>query len=495
MLIPVPDLIKKFNIQINGVLHLGAHQAEEAGEYQKAGATKVIWIEGNPELIPVLETELKKYPNHKVYNVLVSDKEGEEVSFNVTNNFQSSSILDLGTHKSHFPGVKVHHVLKLKTNRLDNYFSKNNIDLNGINFLNIDLQGAELLAIKGLGEKLKQFNYIYTEVNVGSVYVGCATLYELDKYMHTQGFYRTALSLTKWQWGDALYERKEVSSVQKNLNLLADISYQVYYNTLSLFTRTKQTFKNIFYKLRRVASKIKHGNRVADTNYQVDPAKNGELLLMSKIISSHSNKFVAFDVGANMGLYTNLLLKELENQKFSDYELHLFEPQKKCYDHLKELYRENNKIKVNHFALSDVNGVAFINADFSGSSSASLFERKEIELGNKEEINLKKLGDYIKENKIEKVDLLKIDTEGNEKKVILGGAEEVNPNKIKTIQFEYGGTYLDAGITLAEVVQLLLNKNYYVGKLTGNGIEYKPDLGDFIEDYAYSNYIASNVKL
>ncbi|MBK6835122.1 MAG: FkbM family methyltransferase [Bacteroidetes bacterium] len=100
----------------------------------------------------------------------------------------------------------------------------------------------------------------------------------------------------------------------------------------------------------------------------------------------------------------------------------------------------------------------------------------------------------MKENKIEKVDLLKIDTEGNEKKVLVGSEDFINPSIIKSVQFEYGGTYLDAGITLAEVVQLLMEKKYFVGKLFADHIKYEADLGNFVEDYAYGNFVASDKK-
>jgi FkbM family methyltransferase len=482
MLIPVKQLIEKYGIKISGVLHLGAHQAEEAPDYRDAGASKVIWIEGNPELMPVLTEELKKFPGQVAYNVLVSDKDGDEVEFKVANNFQSSSIFDLGTHKEHHPGISVHHILKLKTHRLDHYFEKNNISLDGCNFLNIDLQGAELLALRGLGSKLNDIDYIYTEINVGEVYVGCATLYQLDKFLAEKGFHRVDLRLTKWQWGDAFYVKKKVSGFESLSNQYGALYYQFIYNISS-------TARKIYQRLRWLPGKIYRKIKPA-TVVTVAPSENGESYFAERVFSVNNAKPVIFDVGANQGEYTRMIVEILEKKGIHDFEIHMFEPQPACYDSLKSKFADDNRFIVNPFGLSDRDGQAEIHFDFSGSSSASLFERKEIQLDKKVMVDLKRLDGYLKEKNLRVVHLLKIDTEGNEKLVLSGTGDLLRPDTIQAVQFEYGGTYLDAGVTLAEVAQLLMNRGYKVGKLFPKSVQFKDALGDFQEDYAYANYVA-----
>ncbi len=482
MLIPVEQLIQKFNITIKGVLHLGAHQAEEAPQYAKAAAKHVVWVEGNPELMPVLNEELKKYPGQVAYNVLVSDRDGDEVEFKIANNFQSSSILELGTHKDHHPEISVHHTLKLKTHRLDHYFEKNNVSLDDCNFLNIDLQGAELMALKGLGERLNVIDYIYTEINVGEVYVGCATLYQLDTFLAAKGFHRVALELTKWQWGDAFYMRQQASKMSVFANQSGALFYQVKYNLSSWGKRWYQ-------RLRWLPGKVLRKLRppvVVDVN----PAENGEAYFMETHIHNHVARPVIFDVGANLGEYTAMALNVLAKKGINDYELHLFEPQTTCLEKLRARFDNNKNIRINPFGLSDSNGEAEIHFDFSGSSSASMYDRKEVQLDQKTTIQLRRLEDYMIENNVKRIDLLKIDTEGNEKRVLTGGGDQLNPEMIKAVQFEYGGTYLDAGITLAEIAQMMMNKNYRVGKLESRGIAFQDHLGDFKEDYQYANYVA-----
>lgn len=251
MYINLQDLVEKYNIKIKSVLHLGAHQAEEAVSYQKVGASRVIWVEGNPELIPFLENELKKYINQFVYNILVSDTDEQKINFNITNNLQSSSILELGTHKKHHPNVIIDHTLALKTYRLDTFFTKNKINISDCNFLNIDLQGAEMLALKGLGDYLQHFDYIYTEINIGKVYKNCPVLHELDEYLHQRGFLRVETYLTPWQWGDAFYIRRTSTSLQKKKNLFYALYVQYIYKLKNIISKP--------YKfLRKILSIVKH---------------------------------------------------------------------------------------------------------------------------------------------------------------------------------------------------------------------------------------------
>jgi hypothetical protein len=74
------------------------------------------------------------------------------------------------------------------------------------NFLNLDIQGAELKALKGMETYLGDVEYIYTEVNCDSVYLNCAQVTELDEYLAKWGFTRVETSWCEnYKWGDALY--------------------------------------------------------------------------------------------------------------------------------------------------------------------------------------------------------------------------------------------------------------------------------------------------
>ena len=102
MLIPLHALVKKYNIKFKGVLHVGAHECEELNDYERYIArNKILWIEA---LLPKVQISKDRYPNVLIEHAIVSDVV-ETVKFNVSNNGQSSSILDFGLHSTFHPHV------------------------------------------------------------------------------------------------------------------------------------------------------------------------------------------------------------------------------------------------------------------------------------------------------------------------------------------------------------------------------------------------------
>jgi len=81
--------------------------------------------------------------------------------------------------------------------------------LNKINFLNIDIQGAELLALQGLTEHLDSIESIYIEINDSEVYKNCAQTNEIDEFLIQFNFERKEKYLySDHPWGDAFYIKK-----------------------------------------------------------------------------------------------------------------------------------------------------------------------------------------------------------------------------------------------------------------------------------------------
>ena len=202
------NLIK--NTSESGVVHIGAHLGEECEDYVRCGFKKIIWIEANKTLLKELFDKTNKICSpakvkQSFFSAVVSDTDNEEVNFNITNNGQSSSILELGTHLQHHPHVQVSEVRKLKTIKFKTIVENNKLNLENYWFLNLDIQGAELKALKGFEDLLLNFSAIYTEVNDEEVYKGCCTTTQLDEYLKDFGFKRIKTKMTEFKWGDALY--------------------------------------------------------------------------------------------------------------------------------------------------------------------------------------------------------------------------------------------------------------------------------------------------
>jgi FkbM family methyltransferase len=215
MLISLDELVKKYEIVFTGILHIGAHECEEIVYYDKYIDRKnVLWIDAIAEKV---EYSKIKHQGILIEHAAVSDFE-ENVTFNITNNYQSSSILELNKHSLYYPDITVMKKVNMTTTVTRDILKKYP-DIK-FNFINLDIQGAELKALKGMEEYLNDVDYIYTEVNTAYLYKGCALLNEIDEYLAKFGFVRKELSMTGAEWGDAFYVKKKDNCevlLQKNV--------------------------------------------------------------------------------------------------------------------------------------------------------------------------------------------------------------------------------------------------------------------------------------
>ena len=208
MLIKFNDILNKYG-KPRGIIHIGAHLMEERNDYLSNGLKNTIWVEANPKVYDKIEFINFENSEERVFNFAISDIDNESVKLNVTNNGQSSSILELEKHKIHHPTIHVSEILYVTTKRMYTLIHECNIDINRYDFLNIDVQGAELLVLKGFGDLLNGIKYIYTEINTNSLYKDCALVSEIDEYLEKYGFKRVETSMTQFEWGDALYIKQK----------------------------------------------------------------------------------------------------------------------------------------------------------------------------------------------------------------------------------------------------------------------------------------------
>lgn len=205
MLIDLHALCNKYSFVPEGVIHIGAHLGEESDKYQSLNIDNVVWVEANPELCFQLLTKFQNLKNNIVINALISDTDGEKVKFYITNNGESSSMLELDKHKHHHPHIHVTKEIILTTNRVETIVENFSLKMDKYDFLNLDVQGAELMVLKGFGELIRNLSFIYTEVNTASIYKNCAMISELDEYLLPFGFKRMETHMTEYEWGDAFY--------------------------------------------------------------------------------------------------------------------------------------------------------------------------------------------------------------------------------------------------------------------------------------------------
>jgi hypothetical protein len=199
----INNILLSNNINIIGGFHLGAHDCEELGFYSELGLKpeEIIWIDAIHA--KVTEAINRNIPN--VYNALITDCDDADVIFNVSNNVQSSSVLELGTHEQEHPDVVYVDKICMKSITVDSFFERNNIDASKYNFWNFDIQGAELMALKGAIKSIQYAKALYLEVNDRELYKNCGLISDIDAFLSQYKFKRVLTHISKHGWGDALY--------------------------------------------------------------------------------------------------------------------------------------------------------------------------------------------------------------------------------------------------------------------------------------------------
>lgn len=209
MVITLENIVKKYDLHINGVLHIGAHFGQEYVDYKKQGIKNMIFFEPVKSTFEKLKEHLTKFtpPDDylvgvEVYNTALGNETGTKKMFIETRNQgQSSSLLKPDLHLKYSPTITFDTTEEVAIDKLDNI----SFDRSIFNMINIDVQGYELEVFKGSIKTLKTIDIIYSEVNFEELYTGCVHVEDLDAFLKKFGFIRIFTQLAHKSWGDALY--------------------------------------------------------------------------------------------------------------------------------------------------------------------------------------------------------------------------------------------------------------------------------------------------
>lgn len=214
----------------------------------------------------------------------------------------------------------------------------------------------------------------------------------------------------------------------------------------------------------------------------------GEIFFLRNLFNN--NKFeIIFDVGANIGDYS------IQVRRLAPYStIYAFEPHPYSFEKLLKISEELN-IKAYNLGCGKNNEKLeiFDCIDNDGSTGASLF-RESIEfLRNrksiKHNVEVIKLDDFVLKMKIELIDLLKIDVEGNELNVIKGAQKIIKDNRVNVIQFEFNDINVISRVFFKDFYDILDKYDFY--RMLPNGLipmdKYNPITHEI---FAFQNIIA-----
>lgn len=232
-----------------------------------------------------------------------------------------------------------------------------------------------------------------------------------------------------------------------------------------------------------------HANKEFAEN-RSDFTTNGELWLLKTILPELKT---VFDVGSHVGKWASQLL-----QLNPRIDLHCFEPSKNTFQIIQEKDFGKNVI-CNNFGLGSDNArkTLFVYGDLSEGNSLYLRRGLEKIVGAElqaetEQVEIRTLDSYCSEKNIKGIDFLKIDVEGNELDVIKGGKEYFKCERVKIVQFEYGGSYIDSRILLKDFFDFFDGMDYSIFLLYPTQVYRVPGYDQRLENFQYKNFLIVN---
>lgn len=214
MLLDFEKIKEKYNMNIAGVIHVGAHHGQEHTRYISAGIKRVVYFEPVEKVFEILANNIKNiHENNSIdciatlYNIALGNENKEvEMNIEVNDKYGCSSVLEPSSNYSHIPFLK-NKIVSMR--RLDD------INLEGsFNFLNIDVQGYELEVLRGSSNTLKSVDYIMCEINRVTPskkldYKNASLIEDVSEFLSEYGFKLVEENWAGVSWGDGFFIKQK----------------------------------------------------------------------------------------------------------------------------------------------------------------------------------------------------------------------------------------------------------------------------------------------
>jgi FkbM family methyltransferase len=156
---------------------------------------------------------------------------------------------------------------------------------------------------------------------------------------------------------------------------------------------------------------------------------------------------LVFDIGGYKGDFANAIFDKYACN------IYIFEPVKIYYEEIKNKFKDNNKIKVFNFGLSDNNSKMQISVLESASSVYNQNSEK------KETIELKSIMGFIRQHEINKIDLFKVNVEGGEFDILPALIENGYQSNIIDFQIQFH-TFVENSVQKRKKIRESLSKTH-----------------------------------
>jgi FkbM family methyltransferase len=193
------SFLKNENIDHNKeliIFDIGSRDCMHAVKFSQVFPNaKIFSFECNTNTLPICKNNIELYPNITLIDKAVNDfngvcdfypidQEKTITTWKDGNPGASSMFLSNGNYNS--IETYVQNKIQVECIRMDKMMKAFNID--HVDIVWMDLQGAELLALKSFGEYLHKIKYIHTEVSYKPIYEGQVLFNELHDFLLSNNF-------------------------------------------------------------------------------------------------------------------------------------------------------------------------------------------------------------------------------------------------------------------------------------------------------------------
>jgi len=244
--------------------------------------------------------------------------------------------------------------------------------------------------------------------------------------------------------------------------------------------------RKFFFKLNKLIFMMGlHGLGIL--NYKTNK-QSGELHFLRHELKAINNG-VVLDVGANVGNYCSTL-----NREYPSCNIYAFEPHPTTYRRLLK-NTASSGIKVFNVAIGSREGslVLYDYASNDGSEHASVHKGVIDQIHKsrsiKHKVKVISLDDFAIQQEINKIALLKIDTEGHEFEVLKGARSLLKSGRIEMIHLEFNEMNVVSRVFFKDIWDLLPNYDFY--RMVPDGlVPIQKYSAIFCEIFAYQNLVA-----
>jgi FkbM family methyltransferase len=217
------DIIKLFSVRNNIViLDIGGCEGEDSIRYSKLFPNSKIFVfEPLPSNQRLIKENLKRFnvknvtlvpealsDDRSLEKFYVSSGRPNEMSTNLNWDFgnKSSSLLPPDKLGDLIPWLKFNEIIEVPTNTINNFVQINNIS--NIDFIHMDVQGAELKVLKGAESFINNIKAIWLEVSDADLYKEQPKKNDIEIFMAEHNFILIK-TLSDGVNGDQLYINKK----------------------------------------------------------------------------------------------------------------------------------------------------------------------------------------------------------------------------------------------------------------------------------------------